>query len=68
MRAEAFGALGLGLRVNDAAGLPFDFLNPKRPALTEHAPDLDYPFAGRAAACPIDQPARAFAHISLSSG
>lgn len=29
----AIGAMGLGLGVNDADGLPFDFLNPKRPAV-----------------------------------
>lgn len=31
--AEAVGAIGLGLSANDAGGLPFDFLNPKRPAV-----------------------------------
>jgi hypothetical protein len=29
----ALGAIGLGVGVNDAEGLPFDFLNPKRPAV-----------------------------------
>jgi Tfp pilus assembly PilM family ATPase len=31
--AEAIGAIGLGLGANDPGGLPFDFLNPKRPAV-----------------------------------
>ncbi len=31
--ADAVGAIGLGLGVNDAEGLPFDFLHPKRPAV-----------------------------------
>jgi Tfp pilus assembly PilM family ATPase len=31
--ADAVGAIGLGLSVNDPEGLPFDFLRPKRPAV-----------------------------------
>ena len=31
--AEALGAIGLGLGINDPEGLPFDFLHPKRPAV-----------------------------------
>jgi Tfp pilus assembly PilM family ATPase len=31
--ADAVGAIGLGLGVNDPEGLPFDFLRPKRPAV-----------------------------------
>ncbi|MHC1763555.1 MAG: hypothetical protein AB9869_04500 [Verrucomicrobiia bacterium] len=35
--AEAIGAIGLGLGVNDPDGLPFDFLKPKRPAVQGNA-------------------------------
>lgn len=35
--AEAIGAIGLGLGVNDPGGLPFDFLKPKRPAVQGNA-------------------------------
>ncbi len=48
--ADAIGAIGLGLSVMEPEGLPFDFLNPKRPAVQGNARRIRVLAASAAAA------------------